>query len=58
MKEVKKGIMEIIAILLIWFAIDYGRQDDFKYDVFSNEGILQFFLVLVALLLYKYAGSN
>jgi len=50
--------MEIIAILLIWFAIDYGRQDDFKYDVFSNEGILQFFLVLVALLLYKYAGSN
>tara|TARA_R110000803_G_scaffold120667_1_gene188698 strand:- start:35 stop:211 length:177 start_codon:yes stop_codon:yes gene_type:complete len=58
MKELKKALVEIIAICLIWTAISYGRPDAFRYEMFSKGFVLQFLLVAVGLLLYKYSGRK
>tara|TARA_R110000796_G_C14380078_1_gene415126 strand:- start:113 stop:289 length:177 start_codon:yes stop_codon:yes gene_type:complete len=58
MKELKKALVEIIAICFIWAAIGYGRPDVFRYGLFSKGFILQFLLVMVGMLLYKYAGRK
>ena len=44
MEELKKALLEIIAIWFIWVAILYGRPDAFIYEIFTKGFALQFLL--------------
>ena len=52
MTEIIKFLIELIAILLIWIAVDYKRKNKFTPFV-NKEWWLQFILIVIAVVIIK-----
>lgn len=46
--EITKFLFGCLGCFLIWIAVDYKRTPECKFGIFSNEGLIQFILVTIA----------
>ena len=41
-------LMHILAYFIIWIAVDYGRPEEYRHNLLSKAGIIQFILITAA----------
>jgi hypothetical protein len=41
-------LLQLVAFFLLWIAVDYKRPAEYRFDLFSKEGAVQFLLITVA----------
>lgn len=50
--EVTKFLIQCIGVLFIWIAIDYKRPLEYRFSIFSLDGLAQLVLVTIGLTIY------
>jgi hypothetical protein len=48
MSSTQSFLLQIVAFFILWIAVDYKRPSEYRFDLFSKDGAVQFLLITVA----------